>query len=340
MSATTEEDPLLDLTRARTTLAFIKELSDKPSRANELKIAYGTTHGTFGSQLGVDLTNPLAVEEQVQIQKEYVAKLKFRYIEQSAKEDFIKALSSAPEDADIALLADETAEAKDTLKAAKVRLDATFAQHRQLAEQIAEEDAKIARESEEAQTLAKEIADMQLELARLRRDHPIAHRVTQSQAEEILDDQITQLQDLDEQLQSLSSQHTATRDALSAAHTSYDKLRPEAAAKAREAAARSANGGRDALEAEAQCAWHRSAIQLWRNMFDVESVKAVSNNELWLVYAKPRFTLALVFDHITHRFAGARIIDLDMNIAESVDLAITANNVPRLIRDILWRLGA
>lgn len=94
-------------------------------------------------------------------------------------------------------------------------------------------------------------------------------------------------------------------------------------------------------------------------MFDVESVKAVSNNELWLVYAKPRFTLALVFDHITHRFAGARVsrfldlrtrtpltiieqqlIDLDMNISESVDLAITANNVPRLIRDILWRLGA
>lgn len=80
----------------------------------------------------------------------------------------------------MALLAAETAEAKDTLKAAKVQLDATFTQHRQLAAQIAEEDAKIARESEEAQMLAKEIADMQLELARLRRDHPIAHVSPQS----------------------------------------------------------------------------------------------------------------------------------------------------------------
>jgi hypothetical protein len=61
------------------------------------------------------------------------------------------------------------------------------------------------------------------------------------------------------------------------------------------------------MEAEAQCAWHRSAIQLWKEMFDVESVRAVSNNELWLVYNKPRFTLALVFDHITHTFAGARV---------------------------------
>lgn len=89
--------------------------------------------------------------------------------------------------------------------------------------------------------------------------------------------------------------------------TSFDKLRPEAAAKAREAAARAENGGRDMIEAEAQCAWHRSAIQLWRELFNLESVKAVSNNELWLVYAKPRFTLALVFDHITHRFAGAKV---------------------------------
>ncbi|KAG8742243.1 hypothetical protein FRC12_015405 [Ceratobasidium sp. 428] len=332
------EDPLLDPTTARRTLAFIKELGDKPSHSNELKAAYGTVHGTLGSQLGADLSNPLAIEEQVQIQKEYVAKLKFRYVEQSAKEDFIKILSSAPEDADMAALSAETADAKETLKTAKAQLEATFTQHRELAAQIAQEEARITKETEEAQMLAKEIVDMQLELARLRRDHPVAQRVTQSQAEQILDDQITQLQTLDEQLQSLSSQHAATRDALTSAHTSFDKLRPEAAAKAREAAARAAHGGRAAIEAEAQCAWHRSAIQLWKEMFDVESVRAVSNNELWLVYNKPRFTLALVFDHITHRFAGARLIDLDMNIAESVDLAVTANNVPRLIRDVLWRI--
>lgn len=106
--------------------------------------------------------------------QEYVAKLKFRYVEQSAKEDFIKALSSAPEDADMGLLASETAAAKATLREAKVQLDATFAKHRELAEQISQEDARVARETEAAQILAKEIADMQLELARLRRDHPIA----------------------------------------------------------------------------------------------------------------------------------------------------------------------
>ncbi|QRV75928.1 hypothetical protein RhiJN_03943 [Ceratobasidium sp. AG-Ba] len=329
----TGEDPLLDPTIARETLSLVKELGDRPSHTSELKAAYATTHSTLGSQLGVDLSNPLAIEEQ-----EYVAKLKFRYVEQSAKEDFIKLLSSAPEDADMALLASETAEAKSTLKAAKVRLDATFAQHRGLAEQIAREEARISKETEEAQAMAKEIVDMQLELARLRRDHPIAQRVTQSQAEQILDEQITQLQTLDEQLQSLSTECSTTRDALTSAHTSFDKLRPEAAAKAREVAERAAHGGRAAQEAEAQCAWHRSAIQLWKDLFDVESVRAVSNNELWLVYNKPRFTLALVFDHITHKFAGARLVDLDMNIAESVDLAITANNVPRLIRDILWRL--
>lgn len=55
--------------RARNTLALIKELGDKPSHASELKTAYGTLHGTLGSQLGVDLSNPLAIEEQVQIQK-------------------------------------------------------------------------------------------------------------------------------------------------------------------------------------------------------------------------------------------------------------------------------
>ncbi|KAG8732390.1 hypothetical protein FRC11_014005 [Ceratobasidium sp. 423] len=340
MSTALGDDPLLDPTAARNTLALIKELGDRPSHTNELKAAYGTIHGAIGSQLGVDLSNPLAIEEQVQIQKEYVAKLKFRYVEQSAKEDFIKALSSAPEDADMALLASETAAAKSTLKEAKVQLDATFAKHRELAEQIAEEDARVTDEIEEAQALAKEIADMQLELARLRRDHPLADRVTQSQAEEILDQQVEQLRDLDEHLQSLSAQHTETRDTLTNTLASVDKLRPEAAVKAREAVARAESGGRDMMEAEAQCAWHRSAIQLWRGLFNLESVKAVSNNELWLVYAKPRFTLALVFDHITHKFAGARLIDIDMNISESVDLAITANNVPRLIRDILWRLQA
>jgi hypothetical protein len=74
----------------------------------------------------------------------------------------------------MALLAAETADAKATLKAAKVQLEETFSQHRELAEEIAKEDTRIARETEEAQTLAKEITDMQLELARLRRDHPIA----------------------------------------------------------------------------------------------------------------------------------------------------------------------
>lgn len=131
--------------------------------------------------------------------------------------------------------------------------------------------------------------------------------MTQSQAEEILDQQVEQLRDLDEQLQSLSAQHTDTRDALTNTLAAVDKLRPEAAVKAREAAVRAESGGRDMIEAEAQCEWHRSAIQLWRELFNLESVKAVSNNELWLVYAKPRFTLALVFDHITHKFAGARV---------------------------------
>ncbi|KAG9077713.1 hypothetical protein FS749_010367, partial [Ceratobasidium sp. UAMH 11750] len=121
----TGEDPLLDPTTARKTLALVKELGDKPSHVNELKTAYGTVHGTLGSQLGVDLTNPLAIDEQVQIQKEYVAKLKFRYVEQSAKEDFIKILSSAPEDADMVALSAETADAKATLKTAKVQLETT-----------------------------------------------------------------------------------------------------------------------------------------------------------------------------------------------------------------------
>jgi hypothetical protein len=56
--------------RARNTLALIKELGDRPpSRTIELKTEYGSIHGALGSQLGVDLSNPLAIEEQVQIQK-------------------------------------------------------------------------------------------------------------------------------------------------------------------------------------------------------------------------------------------------------------------------------
>lgn len=66
----------------------------------------------------------------------------------------------------------------------------------------------------EAQALQKQIRDMELELARIKATHPPENRMTINQANDTLDSQIVEIQQLTDEREATQAQIDQTREAV------------------------------------------------------------------------------------------------------------------------------
>ncbi|KDQ07308.1 hypothetical protein BOTBODRAFT_192514 [Botryobasidium botryosum FD-172 SS1] len=289
-----------------------------------------------------DLANPAAIEQETLTQKDFFSKLKFKYIEHAAKDKFLKhILSEEPppiSSEDNTALDNENTAAKAQLKSAKVALEDQYARIRTEADGAAVRHARIKADADEAAQLARKIADMKLEIARLRAAHPPEERLTIPEAESLFETQNSTIETLDADLVALNARVASTETALAASTAELDGLVP-ARVKAEAEAAEAVRGSERGKETMARlCAWYTSALKLQMALFGISGISAVSENELRIAYAPPgarAYTLSMVFNPATRRLANARVVEPGMpDIQEIVELAVNANDVPRLVRDV------
>lgn len=296
------------------------------------------------SALMLDPNNPILVREEMKAQKDYFRKLKFTYLEQDAKRHFLASITGDEpqrvepgENEERELI---NAEKKERLKAAKAGIEDMRTTSVKLAEENAKKHDEMSQQLVEAQTLQKQIRDMELELARIKATHPPENRMTVNQANDTLDAQIVEIQQLTDEREATQAQidqtgETVARIAKELQRLSRDREREEARA-------REIREGREAGDTKVDdiCRWLTSSMSLYRSLLGIRSVRAVSETELHLEYDVPQgsIILAMKFDELTKRLADAALIGSDIDIAEAVGIAAGSNDVPGLIADVLARL--
>jgi len=299
--------------------------------------------GSSQSMLSKHPTLPVLMRDEAALQKEYLKKLKAKFIETSAKVRFLKFIRR--DDADWGLEENERIEAQNAADKAEVRelkakLQQSFDRATALARLVEGERRRLTQEMTEAGRFAKEVSEMRLELMRLRRDKPIEDRITTAVAEEVLDNQIVQLQDLDSELRTIQESAAASKVAVKELEEEFEALRPAVVqAKASlqaEAAASKTPGREEIVKMSKLCQWYTSAEEMYKDLVGVLDVQAPSENELRFTYDSPKgYSVSLIFNPVTRQLADAKLVGLDgVDITEILELAVAANDG----RTLLWRV--
>ncbi|KGB74278.1 hypothetical protein I307_05009 [Cryptococcus deuterogattii 99/473] len=293
------------------------------------------------SALMLDPNNPILVREEMKAQKDYFRKLKFTYLEQDAKRHFLASITGDEpqrvepgENEERELI---NAEKKERLKAAKAGIEDMRTTSVKLAEQNAKKHEEMSQQLVEAQTLQKQIRDMELELARIKATHPPENRMTVNQANDTLDAQIVEIQQLTDEREATQAQIDQTSETVARIAKELQRLSRDR--EREEARAREVREGREAGDTKVDdiCRWLTSSMSFYRSLLGIRSVRAVSETELHLEYDVPQGPVILVmkFDELTKRLADAALIGSDIDVAEAVGIAAGSNDVPGLIADVL-----
>ncbi|KAG8850672.1 hypothetical protein FRB96_009632 [Tulasnella sp. 330] len=288
--------------------------------------------GSSQSMLSKHPTCPPLMRDEAALQKEYLKKLKAKYIEISAKLQFLKLIRQ--EHAEWGVEANESIEAENAalkaqLRECKEKLQAAFDRAASLARGLEAERTLLVREVKEARVLSKEVSEMQLELLRLARDKPEKDRLTVSAAEEVLDSQIVQLQSLDDELRAVQESASTAKASVKRLDQELQSIRP-AVVQAKALLQAETPPGREEVEKLSKlCGWYASSEEMMKDMIGLSSVEAPSENELRFNYNFPptSFTLSLIFNPMTQELADAKLVGLDaVDISEALELAVTAND--------------
>ncbi|KAI0071775.1 hypothetical protein K474DRAFT_1668617 [Panus rudis PR-1116 ss-1] len=289
---------------------------------------------------GAGPVDPAIVSADVTAQLSYFRKLKFQYLEQKAKNQYIKIIVSddAPNinaaDNEKLRLANE--KKKEALKQAKARLRETQGNIRTLAPLIEQDYSKAKALTSEATILAQRILDAKLQLIRLRQTHP-QPRLTIPAANAQLDSQVEEMQKLDEQLQDYNQRIEDVKGKVKDGAREVERLRVERAdvEKQLKICKSEVEDGRVISLYD----WFTASLKLHQNLFSLESHHAPSENELHLTYSMDtpphRLKIVLLFVPNTRRLADAQVEGLDMDIAEVVGSHVQSNDVPGLIAALL-----
>ncbi|WVQ98684.1 hypothetical protein IAU59_005815 [Kwoniella sp. CBS 9459] len=302
------------------------------------------TMNSNDSAMMLDPSNPLLVREEMQLQKEYVKRLKFTHIEQEAKRHFLASVMGddppTVQPGQNEELEAINAEKKAALKTLKTGLYETRDSIIRLAEINEAKHAQMTEQLTEAQAIQKQIRDMELELARIKATHPPEDRLTTAQANEKLDHQIEEIQDLTDRISTTQSQADSARDKVAKVAKEVQRLGRER--EREEGRAKEVREGREAGDTKVDevCRWLTSSMTFYKSLLGIKSIKAVSDNELHMEYDVPHgpVTLALMFDEYNKRFIDAHLLGSNVDISEPVGLAAGSNDVPGLIADVLVRL--
>ncbi|PWN50285.1 hypothetical protein IE53DRAFT_369037 [Violaceomyces palustris] len=244
---------------------------------------------------------PEGMEEEENALLMYFRKLKFVYLEQETKLQFLKEVQDDPETGREAIVysAAEVQEKEQSSRALKAQLVAAKSKVRalraevdQLSDLLFEPWTDLERDSKEAEKLLKEIGDMEIEMAKIRATTAGGGRgnMTTEEAEEVCDAQIQEMQALEDQTSKANRSIEKGKKELVASLKALDRLNAERSTAEKYAAeakmGMGKDGGRD-LETERLCASHQATLSLFKSMLGISSIASTEENELRIAYSIP-----------------------------------------------------
>ncbi|PCH36230.1 hypothetical protein WOLCODRAFT_146165 [Wolfiporia cocos MD-104 SS10] len=300
---------------------------------------------------GRGLTDPAILAMHVASQVAFMRKLKIQYLEQKAKDQYIKTIVSddAPNinAADNEVLRLRNEEKKANLKLTKARLAEKDGDIHKLAPLVEQDFHKAKALTAEASDLARNILDARLQLTRLKQVHPHP-RLTISSAHAQLDAQVVEMQTLMDEQQSLNEQIEQVKEKVKEGAKEIERLRLE-----RAETEKAARAGKEEVEDSRVIGlydWLTLSLAWHRSLHSVESIHSASENELHLTYAiapppstaaeRRRVRIVLLFVPNTRQIADAQVEGLNEDLGDVIDAHIQANDVPGLIAAILARARA
>ncbi|PPR01964.1 hypothetical protein CVT26_008746 [Gymnopilus dilepis] len=299
----------------------------------------------------------------------YLRKLKFQYLEQNAKDKYVKSIVSDIDDAPIVTaeqnkeLSLVNEEKKEKLKAAKNKLADVHNNIRLLAPMVEQDYQQVRAATERAATLSQKIMEARTSLMLLRQTHP-QPRLTIPLADDRLAEQVEEMQSLSDQIRSLQQKVKAEKQRVKSGAAEVENLRVEAA-EAEKAVKTTQVEEEDSRlvplydwqvypysnwPSHSDLALFRftASLSLQRSICNLEDSHAESENELRLTYkidmpspSPPhRITIALIFAPDTRRLAAAQVSGLDelgIEPGDVVDAHVQVNDVHGLVAAILAR---
>ncbi|KAH7886965.1 hypothetical protein F5I97DRAFT_1871767 [Phlebopus sp. FC_14] len=301
------------------------------------------------------LSDPANVASDVAAQTSFLRQLKFQYVEQYAKDKYVKTIVS--DDAPLIMASSNeelrlrNEEKKRILKESKVRLAEKQQDVRTLAPLVEEDYQKARSLTSLAASLSAQILDARLAITRLRQAHP-PPRLTIASATLTADAQIEQMQSLDDELQGLNNRVAETKERIKDGTGEVERLRGVERERVAELGLMGKQGGE---EEDPRIAglynWFLASLNVHRSLLSLTSSHAESENELQLTYSidPPRtssvstsrdVTLTLLFIPNTRQLASANINfgGIDIDLGDVVDAHVQANDIPGLVWAVLARV--
>ncbi|KAF8961766.1 hypothetical protein BDZ97DRAFT_1827956 [Flammula alnicola] len=270
--------------------------------------------------------DPAIIASEVTDQIAYLRKLKFQYLEQNAKDKYVKSIVSDIDDAPIVTaeenkeLSQVNEEKKEKLKVAKERLAEVQKNIRLLGPMVEEDYQRVKQATDRAAFLSQKIIDTRTALMLLRQTHP-QPRLTIPLAEQKLQDQVEEMQTLNDQVQASGA-------------VEAENLRIEAAEA--EKSVKSAQVDEDDSRLVPLYDWYTASLALHRSISNLEESHSASENELRLVYkidmpppsSPHRITIALIFAPDTRKLAAVQASGLDelgVEVGDVIDAHVQVN---------------
>ncbi|KAF5357192.1 hypothetical protein D9756_006386 [Leucocoprinus leucothites] len=296
--------------------------------------------------------DPGVISTNLAAQTQFLRKLKYQYLEQNAKDRYVKSIVSDIDDAPIVTAEDvkelnaANEDKKARLKAAKTSLAEMHHNIRTLTPLVQEDYDKTKAAIDKVTSLAQKIIDARLALTRLRQTHPHP-RLTIAAADQKLADQVEEMQELSDQVEAVRRNVQSSKDELKNGNVDLESLRAERAEI--EKLVKNANVGEDDPRIAPLYDWFTASLALHRTMQGLHSSSCPSQNELHLTYSlSPTpptnndnlLTMKLVFLPGTRHLAAVDVSGSGVDRAdfeELIDSYLQTNDVHGLIGAVLAR---
>ncbi|KAF9524662.1 hypothetical protein CPB83DRAFT_797617 [Crepidotus variabilis] len=312
-------------------------------------------NGEDGTELdNREIKDPAIVSLDVVSQISYLRKLKFQYLEQNAKDKYVKSIVSDIDDAPIVTAEDNKAlalvneEKKEKLKVAKTKLAEVQNDIRLLAPMVEKDYLRVKHATDRAAFLSQKIIEARRSLLLLRQTHP-QPRFTIPLADQKLADQVEEMQQVSDEVQAVKHRHKSDKARLKEVSAEVEDLRIQAADA--EKAVKMAQVDEDDSRLIPLYEWYTASIALHSSISNLEESHSSSENELRLTYkldstsSSPphRIGITLLFAPDTRQLADAQIIGLEelgAEIGDLIDAHVQVDDVHGLVAGILMRARA
>nr|GAT61103.1 predicted protein [Mycena chlorophos] len=291
----------------------------------------------------IDVKDPAVIVQDLAAQTSHLRKLKFRFLEQNAKAKYIRNIVTDIDDAafvteeDNQLLDAQAAEKKEQLREAKQTLAEGRQEYRELAPRVEAEYARLKDAAAKAQDLTQKIIDARLALTRLRQAHPKPH-LTISGAEQRLTDQVTEMQELSDQISEAQKNVAGMKGGVKTRTQEVEKLRADRAEAEKAVKAAKVSADDDSLMPLYN--QHVASLKLHKSVLDMPNAVQEKENALQLEYVIERrpISIQFAFHPNTRQLADVNVTGLDeqgVDVSEVLGKHTDANDVPGLVAGVL-----